>query len=101
VGEPEFPIKNKGMSGSRKQCPKCPLSFQRTEHLLRHALVHSGVKPFECSECQRGFSRQDALHRHKKIHLKKSIEYGCAEDLVQMATVIPKTKAFAICNLIN
>jgi hypothetical protein len=55
----------------KNQCPNCPLSFQRKEHLLRHSFVHSGIKPFVCSICSRGFSRQDALTRHGKVHQKK------------------------------
>ncbi|KAI8896939.1 hypothetical protein BC833DRAFT_595531 [Globomyces pollinis-pini] len=55
----------------RSQCPNCPLSFLRPEHLVRHSFVHSGLKPHACEVCQRAFSRLDALQRHRKIHQRK------------------------------
>ncbi|KAJ3269116.1 hypothetical protein HDV01_001850 [Terramyces sp. JEL0728] len=106
----------------RKQCPSCPLSFIRTEHLVRHSYVHSGIKPFQCSICNRGFSRLDALQRHSRIHntpgKKKSLSpkattelieskiplslevegmLECASSLVKLAS----RKTIAIENLIN
>ncbi|KAI8896938.1 hypothetical protein BC833DRAFT_595530 [Globomyces pollinis-pini] len=56
------------MSYLRKQCPSCPLSFSRQEHLVRHSMVHLGIKPFTCPSCKKSFSRLDALQRHQRLH---------------------------------
>ena len=58
-------------SMSRKhicQYHKCSQAFIRKEHLTRHLLTHTSVKPFECISCHRPFARQDALKRHAKTH---------------------------------
>ncbi|KAJ3321636.1 hypothetical protein HDV06_004051 [Boothiomyces sp. JEL0866] len=118
------PIITTEIMTQRKQCPSCPLSFIRTEHLVRHSYVHSGIKPFQCSICNRGFSRLDALQRHSKTHstpvkqqkrplspkitpelidskipLSPEVEgiLECASSLVKMAS----RKTIAIENLIN
>ncbi|OTB16699.1 hypothetical protein K445DRAFT_58539 [Daldinia sp. EC12] len=40
------------------QCPRCPSSFKRPEHLKRHQRSHDGHKPFVCSICLKRFFRR-------------------------------------------
>ncbi|KAI8905495.1 hypothetical protein EDD86DRAFT_173001, partial [Gorgonomyces haynaldii] len=51
------------------ECNTCSQNFKRAEHLARHLLTHSGLRPFQCSRCPKAFSRLDALKRHGKVHL--------------------------------
>ncbi|KAI1662728.1 hypothetical protein F4813DRAFT_384308 [Daldinia decipiens] len=51
------------------QCPRCPSSFKRPEHLKRHQRSHDGHKPFVCSVCLKRFFRSDILTRHELMHL--------------------------------
>ncbi|XXH03710.1 hypothetical protein Hte_010116 [Hypoxylon texense] len=51
------------------QCPRCPSSFKRPEHLKRHQRSHDGHKPFVCSICMKRFFRSDILTRHELMHL--------------------------------
>ncbi|KAI1467904.1 uncharacterized protein F4812DRAFT_381730 [Daldinia caldariorum] len=51
------------------QCPRCPSSFKRPEHLKRHQRSHDGHKPFVCSICLKRFFRSDILTRHELMHI--------------------------------
>ncbi|KAI1372012.1 hypothetical protein F4677DRAFT_277260 [Hypoxylon crocopeplum] len=51
------------------QCPRCPSSFKRPEHLKRHQRSHDGHKPFMCSICLKRFFRSDILTRHELMHV--------------------------------
>ncbi|RKF57008.1 C2H2 finger domain protein [Golovinomyces cichoracearum] len=53
-------------SGSNKllQCTLCSKKFSRTDHLKRHQLRHTGVKPYSCIFCSDGFTRSDNLRDH-------------------------------------
>ncbi|KAI0387130.1 hypothetical protein F5Y04DRAFT_77218 [Hypomontagnella monticulosa] len=51
------------------QCPRCPSSFKRPEHLKRHQRSHDGHKPFVCSVCLKRFFRSDILTRHELMHV--------------------------------
>ncbi|KAL2809387.1 hypothetical protein BJX63DRAFT_423902 [Aspergillus granulosus] len=57
---------------SRKvQCPFCPTTFTRTEHLQRHLGSHGVGKAVTCPECGKEFMRKDVLKRHlAKCQLK-------------------------------
>lgn len=39
-------------------CEFCGELFQRREHLSRHRLRHSGLRPFRCTACAKSFSRR-------------------------------------------
>jgi uncharacterized Zn-finger protein len=56
---------------------QCTKSFKRNEHLARHILTHSGVKPFVCTRCPRNFSRLDTLQRHQRS-FHKALESATA-----------------------
>ncbi|KAH6715829.1 putative C2H2 finger domain protein [Leptodontidium sp. MPI-SDFR-AT-0119] len=46
------------------QCSVCGKRFSRTDHLKRHQLRHSGVKPYSCIFCSDAFTRSDNLRDH-------------------------------------
>ena len=52
--------------------PGCTWSFKRHEHLKRHLLVHSGVRPWSCKwpNCGKTFSRSDNFAAHYRTHTK-------------------------------
>ncbi|KAI2776569.1 hypothetical protein F4815DRAFT_336726 [Daldinia loculata] len=58
-----------GEAQEKYQCPRCPSSFKRPEHLKRHQRSHDGHKPFICSICLKRFFRSDILTRHELMHL--------------------------------
>ncbi|KAF2470331.1 transcription factor Cmr1 [Lindgomyces ingoldianus] len=49
-------------------CTYCGQSFTRDEHLERHILTHTNVKPFKCFTCHMSFARRDLLQRHYTVH---------------------------------
>ncbi|KAL3474491.1 hypothetical protein BJX99DRAFT_271663 [Aspergillus californicus] len=63
---------------SRKvQCPFCPTTFTRTEHLQRHLGSHGVGKAVTCPECGKEFMRKDVLKRHLvKCQLKGKTTAG-------------------------
>lgn len=44
----------------------CPVSFPTYSRILRHAIIHTGIRPFKClrKECERNFSRKDNMMQH-------------------------------------
>jgi len=52
------------------KCPQCPAAFKRKEHLTRHKLIHTGLRPFVCNYpgCKKGFNRLDNLKQHCITH---------------------------------
>ena len=49
------PKKSKKEIDSTKpyKCPQCAYSFNRRDHLTRHSLVHSKLKPYHCTFCSK------------------------------------------------
>ncbi len=45
----------------RYPCDVCGKKFTRPQHVTRHMLLHTGVKPFRCDKCQKAFTREDKL----------------------------------------
>lgn len=50
------------------RCQVCNKEFLNRNHLNRHAIIHSGVKPFKCDQCDKGFYRMEHLQRHVIVH---------------------------------
>jgi hypothetical protein len=54
------------------KCTQCEYSFNRRDHLTRHSLVHSKLKPYHCNFC----SKVSFFIRWiKKLNLKIKINY--------------------------
>ena len=51
------------------------MKFTTGHLLIRHGMVHTGVKPFQCKLCGNRFSRPDSLWRHVKNKHKEGGEY--------------------------
>lgn len=52
------------VSERRFRCDACQRAFTRNDHLKRHQLRHTGLKPHSCQFCNNGFSRSDSLREH-------------------------------------
>lgn len=50
------------------RCQVCNKVFLNRNHLTRHAIIHSGVKPFSCDVCHKSFYRMEHLQRHVIVH---------------------------------
>ncbi|CAL9688391.1 unnamed protein product [Knipowitschia caucasica] len=53
-----------------KICPYCGKCFERSAHLERHKMIHTGEKPFQCETCGRCFNQKCSLKEHRKIHVR-------------------------------
>lgn len=52
------------------KCILCGKSFRQSTHLKIHQLTHSEERPFQCCFCQKGFKIQSKLLKHKQIHMR-------------------------------
>ncbi|KAH5008033.1 hypothetical protein HBI74_211040 [Parastagonospora nodorum] len=68
-------------------CTYCGSSFTRDEHLERHILTHTNIKPFKCYTCHMSFARRDLLQRHYTVHGRNQNN----EEGVQIQGMIPKS----------
>ncbi|KAJ8714890.1 hypothetical protein PYW08_004871 [Mythimna loreyi] len=76
---------NDAQEGRPHVCDVCDLRFQRSSHLSRHKLTHTGERPFTCGGCGRSFARSDKLRVHTKICEKE-------DPTVDMANETPSSK---------
>ncbi|OJJ43912.1 hypothetical protein ASPZODRAFT_135951 [Penicilliopsis zonata CBS 506.65] len=54
----------KAASDKHFRCTVCQRGFTRIDHLKRHHLRHSGLKPYSCVFCAEAFARCDNLRDH-------------------------------------
>lgn len=62
----------------------CEYSFNRRDHLTRHSLVHSKLKPYHCTYCSKDFTRNDHLRRHQqRVHGEETAAAASIADVTQ------------------
>ncbi|XP_050549819.1 zinc finger and BTB domain-containing protein 49 isoform X2 [Spodoptera frugiperda] len=71
---------NDTQEGRPHVCDVCDLRFQRSSHLSRHKLTHTGERPFTCGGCGRSFARSDKLRVHTKICEKEDPTVDMANE---------------------
>ncbi|KAI9019720.1 hypothetical protein DFJ74DRAFT_674159 [Hyaloraphidium curvatum] len=49
-------------------CTSCDKTFTRHYNLVRHQMVHTGVKPYNCELCSSSFALKKDLQRHRAKH---------------------------------
>lgn len=82
-GSPKKPKKE--VDGSKAyKCALCEYSFNRRDHLTRHSLVHSKLKPYHCTYCSKDFTRNDHLRRHQqRVHGEETAAAASMADVTQ------------------
>ena len=66
IKEEKGEAKDNAGGGSKKhKCDTCSKSFDQRHHLVRHQMIHSGIK-FPCFGCSSQFTRKDKLNKHVK-----------------------------------
>ncbi|XP_072945049.1 uncharacterized protein [Epargyreus clarus] len=71
---------NDSQDGRPHVCDVCDVRFQRSSHLTRHRLTHTGERPFTCGGCGRSFARSDKLRMHTKICEKEDPTVDLANE---------------------
>lgn len=63
----------------RHACPVCSKVFDKPARLKRHALSHSGERPYPCSweGCTQAYTRPDHLERHVAADHTKERKWRC------------------------
>lgn len=59
---------NKLMSANELTCKVCDKLFRTFHEVKRHAMTHSGEKPFACTFCNKAFAQKSNLMAHMRIH---------------------------------
>ena len=57
-------------------CDLCQRSFSQIGHLRRHALTHTGERPFHCEICGKSFAGKSDLNYHLRTHSSER-EFKC------------------------
>lgn len=50
------------------QCSICWRSFSLRDYLLKHMVVHTGVRAFQCTMCGKRFTQKSSLNVHMRTH---------------------------------
>lgn len=111
--QPSTKIRKSPDSSKQYKCTECLYSFIRRDHLVRHQLTHSKVKPYTCGFCDKGineilkstkklfnvvliclgFTRNDHLRRHvQRIHESQQALMIPKSDLAERF-ICPECKA--------
>ncbi|XP_037796468.1 zinc finger protein 84-like [Penaeus monodon] len=54
--------------GKVHQCPYCPYSTVRKDHMPKHIRTHTGEKPFTCPYCTYRAASKDNMRQHIRTH---------------------------------
>ncbi|XP_068091476.1 uncharacterized protein [Hyperolius riggenbachi] len=53
-------------------CAGCGETFDVWKFLVRHFIVHGGMKPYQCPDCQKCFTYPSKLTTHRKTHQRQT-----------------------------
>lgn len=52
-------------------CNVCQKVFGRKGNLVKHQIVHMGIKPYKCDKCDKEFTLKGNLEKHELIHMDR------------------------------